>query len=222
MSTRGPRSWTRRTSDAISVGDSRRNVTRPGTARPAVRGQSGRRDVYSEECDRAARAERVPRSMSRVARMDVAENVAGTPCPRRRRQVRPAGPVDVRLDRGPVRPAQPPAEPEHRPALAAVHDPDRPARAGRARCSTAAPGRPTWPWPTTGPAGAGRRSSAPTSATRCSAIGNARSARRRPAGRVTLIEGDTQRLPLPDDTFGVVTVAFGLRNVPTRSGGSTR
>jgi demethylmenaquinone methyltransferase/2-methoxy-6-polyprenyl-1,4-benzoquinol methylase len=34
------------------------------------------------------------------------------------------------------------------------------------------------------------------------------------AGRnVTLIEGDAQRLPLPGDTFGVVTVAFGLRNV---------
>jgi demethylmenaquinone methyltransferase/2-methoxy-6-polyprenyl-1,4-benzoquinol methylase len=33
------------------------------------------------------------------------------------------------------------------------------------------------------------------------------------AGRVVLVEGDTQRLPLPDDTFGVVTVAFGLRNV---------
>ena len=31
--------------------------------------------------------------------------------------------------------------------------------------------------------------------------------------RITLVEGDTQRLPLPDDTFGVVTVAFGLRNV---------
>jgi demethylmenaquinone methyltransferase/2-methoxy-6-polyprenyl-1,4-benzoquinol methylase len=31
--------------------------------------------------------------------------------------------------------------------------------------------------------------------------------------RVTLIEADTQRLPLPGDTFGVVTVAFGLRNV---------
>jgi demethylmenaquinone methyltransferase/2-methoxy-6-polyprenyl-1,4-benzoquinol methylase len=31
--------------------------------------------------------------------------------------------------------------------------------------------------------------------------------------RITLIEADTQRLPLPDDTFGVVTVAFGLRNV---------
>jgi demethylmenaquinone methyltransferase/2-methoxy-6-polyprenyl-1,4-benzoquinol methylase len=35
----------------------------------------------------------------------------------------------------------------------------------------------------------------------------------RAEGNVTLIEGDTLRLPLPDDTFGVVTVAFGLRNV---------
>ncbi len=32
-------------------------------------------------------------------------------------------------------------------------------------------------------------------------------------GNVALVEGDTQRLPLPGDTFGVVTVAFGLRNV---------
>jgi demethylmenaquinone methyltransferase / 2-methoxy-6-polyprenyl-1,4-benzoquinol methylase len=32
-------------------------------------------------------------------------------------------------------------------------------------------------------------------------------------GRVVLVEGDTQRLPLPGDTFGVVSVAFGLRNV---------
>jgi demethylmenaquinone methyltransferase/2-methoxy-6-polyprenyl-1,4-benzoquinol methylase len=32
-------------------------------------------------------------------------------------------------------------------------------------------------------------------------------------GRVTLVDGDTQRLPVPSDTFGVVTVAFGLRNV---------
>ena len=28
-----------------------------------------------------------------------------------------------------------------------------------------------------------------------------------------MIEGDAQRLPLPDSTFGVVAVAFGLRNV---------
>jgi demethylmenaquinone methyltransferase/2-methoxy-6-polyprenyl-1,4-benzoquinol methylase len=32
-------------------------------------------------------------------------------------------------------------------------------------------------------------------------------------GRVTLVEGDAQRLPLPSNTFGVVSVAFGLRNV---------
>jgi demethylmenaquinone methyltransferase/2-methoxy-6-polyprenyl-1,4-benzoquinol methylase len=32
-------------------------------------------------------------------------------------------------------------------------------------------------------------------------------------GRVTLLEGDARHLPVPDDTFGVVSVAFGLRNV---------
>lgn len=32
-------------------------------------------------------------------------------------------------------------------------------------------------------------------------------------GRVSLIEGDAQHLPAPDDAFGVVSVAFGLRNV---------
>jgi demethylmenaquinone methyltransferase/2-methoxy-6-polyprenyl-1,4-benzoquinol methylase len=32
-------------------------------------------------------------------------------------------------------------------------------------------------------------------------------------GRLTLVEADAQHLPLPDDTFGVVSVAFGLRNV---------
>jgi demethylmenaquinone methyltransferase/2-methoxy-6-polyprenyl-1,4-benzoquinol methylase len=32
-------------------------------------------------------------------------------------------------------------------------------------------------------------------------------------GRVTLVEGDAQRLPMPSGTFGVVSVAFGLRNV---------
>jgi demethylmenaquinone methyltransferase/2-methoxy-6-polyprenyl-1,4-benzoquinol methylase len=31
--------------------------------------------------------------------------------------------------------------------------------------------------------------------------------------RVALVEGDTLRLPLPGDTFGIVCVAFGLRNV---------
>jgi demethylmenaquinone methyltransferase/2-methoxy-6-polyprenyl-1,4-benzoquinol methylase len=33
------------------------------------------------------------------------------------------------------------------------------------------------------------------------------------SARITLVEGDAQRLPLPSDTFGVVSVAFGLRNV---------
>ncbi len=37
--------------------------------------------------------------------------------------------------------------------------------------------------------------------------------------RVALIEGDTQRLPVPSDTFGVVSVAFGLRNVRNTIGG---
>lgn len=32
-------------------------------------------------------------------------------------------------------------------------------------------------------------------------------------GTVQLVEGDTQQLPLPSNQFGVVTVAFGLRNV---------
>jgi demethylmenaquinone methyltransferase/2-methoxy-6-polyprenyl-1,4-benzoquinol methylase len=32
-------------------------------------------------------------------------------------------------------------------------------------------------------------------------------------GRVALVEADSQRLPFADDSFGVVTVAFGLRNV---------
>lgn len=44
-------------------------------------------------------------------------------------------------------------------------------------------------------------------------LGNAKVRKAGAASNVTLIEGDTQRLPLPDATFGVVTVAFGLRNV---------
>jgi demethylmenaquinone methyltransferase/2-methoxy-6-polyprenyl-1,4-benzoquinol methylase len=33
------------------------------------------------------------------------------------------------------------------------------------------------------------------------------------SARITLVEGDAERLPLPSDTFGIVSVAFGLRNV---------
>jgi demethylmenaquinone methyltransferase/2-methoxy-6-polyprenyl-1,4-benzoquinol methylase len=44
-------------------------------------------------------------------------------------------------------------------------------------------------------------------------LGNAKVRKAQAGGNVILIEGDAQRLPLPGDTFGVVTVAFGLRNV---------
>jgi demethylmenaquinone methyltransferase/2-methoxy-6-polyprenyl-1,4-benzoquinol methylase len=45
------------------------------------------------------------------------------------------------------------------------------------------------------------------------AIGRSKVHKAQADGTVILVEGDTQRLPLPSDTFGVVTVAFGLRNV---------
>jgi demethylmenaquinone methyltransferase / 2-methoxy-6-polyprenyl-1,4-benzoquinol methylase len=44
-------------------------------------------------------------------------------------------------------------------------------------------------------------------------LGHAKVVKAGALGRVTLVEGDTQRLPVPSDTFGVVSVAFGLRNV---------
>jgi len=40
-----------------------------------------------------------------------------------------------------------------------------------------------------------------------------KAAQRRASERVRFIEADTQNLPFPDDTFQLVTVAFGLRNV---------
>jgi demethylmenaquinone methyltransferase / 2-methoxy-6-polyprenyl-1,4-benzoquinol methylase len=43
--------------------------------------------------------------------------------------------------------------------------------------------------------------------------GHAKARKAGAAGAVALVEGDAQHLPAPDDTFGVVTVAFGLRNV---------
>ncbi len=45
------------------------------------------------------------------------------------------------------------------------------------------------------------------------ALGQSKVRKHEAASRVVLIEGDTQRLPVPSDTFGVVSVAFGLRNV---------
>jgi demethylmenaquinone methyltransferase/2-methoxy-6-polyprenyl-1,4-benzoquinol methylase len=44
-------------------------------------------------------------------------------------------------------------------------------------------------------------------------IGNGKVKKAGASRRIALVEGDTQRLPLPSDTFGIVTVAFGLRNV---------
>jgi demethylmenaquinone methyltransferase/2-methoxy-6-polyprenyl-1,4-benzoquinol methylase len=44
-------------------------------------------------------------------------------------------------------------------------------------------------------------------------LGRTKVEKARAAERITLVEGDAQRLPVPSDTFGVVSVAFGLRNV---------
>jgi demethylmenaquinone methyltransferase/2-methoxy-6-polyprenyl-1,4-benzoquinol methylase len=44
-------------------------------------------------------------------------------------------------------------------------------------------------------------------------LGEAKVRKSAAESRLILVEGDTQRLPVPDDTFGVVSVAFGLRNV---------
>jgi demethylmenaquinone methyltransferase/2-methoxy-6-polyprenyl-1,4-benzoquinol methylase len=41
----------------------------------------------------------------------------------------------------------------------------------------------------------------------------AKTAKREAADRVRYVEADAQRLPFPDDTFQIVCVAFGLRNV---------
>jgi demethylmenaquinone methyltransferase/2-methoxy-6-polyprenyl-1,4-benzoquinol methylase len=44
-------------------------------------------------------------------------------------------------------------------------------------------------------------------------LGHAKVRKAGAAGSINLLSGDTQRLPLPSDTFGVVSVAFGLRNI---------
>ena len=44
-------------------------------------------------------------------------------------------------------------------------------------------------------------------------LGHAKVRKARADDRITLLAGDSQRLPLANDTFGVVSVAFGLRNV---------
>ncbi len=45
------------------------------------------------------------------------------------------------------------------------------------------------------------------------AIGQAKLARARATDRIKLVEADTLSLPFADDSFGVVSIAFGLRNV---------
>lgn len=45
------------------------------------------------------------------------------------------------------------------------------------------------------------------------AIGQRKAERTGAAERVEFVEADTQQLPFPDDTFQIVCVAFGLRNV---------
>jgi demethylmenaquinone methyltransferase/2-methoxy-6-polyprenyl-1,4-benzoquinol methylase len=46
-----------------------------------------------------------------------------------------------------------------------------------------------------------------------------KSRRAKADGRVTFLEADTLRLPFADDTFQIVCVAFGLRNVADTDGG---
>jgi demethylmenaquinone methyltransferase/2-methoxy-6-polyprenyl-1,4-benzoquinol methylase len=45
------------------------------------------------------------------------------------------------------------------------------------------------------------------------AIGREKAAKAGAAERITFLEADTQSLPLPSDSFQIVSVAFGLRNV---------
>lgn len=45
------------------------------------------------------------------------------------------------------------------------------------------------------------------------AVGLKKVAKAGAGSRIALIEGDAQHIPVPSDTFGVVSVAFGLRNV---------
>jgi demethylmenaquinone methyltransferase / 2-methoxy-6-polyprenyl-1,4-benzoquinol methylase len=44
-------------------------------------------------------------------------------------------------------------------------------------------------------------------------IGNVKLRKAGATARIGLIEADTQRLPFPNDRFGIVCIAFGLRNV---------
>lgn len=50
-------------------------------------------------------------------------------------------------------------------------------------------------------------------------IGQQKAAKRAAAGRVTFCQADTQRLPFPSDSFQIVSVGFGLRNVSDTAAG---
>jgi demethylmenaquinone methyltransferase/2-methoxy-6-polyprenyl-1,4-benzoquinol methylase len=51
------------------------------------------------------------------------------------------------------------------------------------------------------------------------AIGAEKAERAGANGHVTFVEADAQQLPFPDETFQIVSVAFGLRNVADTQGG---
>jgi demethylmenaquinone methyltransferase/2-methoxy-6-polyprenyl-1,4-benzoquinol methylase len=51
------------------------------------------------------------------------------------------------------------------------------------------------------------------------ALGRKKVEKAKAGERITLVESDALRLPLPNDTFGIVSVAFGLRNVGNTSRG---
>jgi demethylmenaquinone methyltransferase/2-methoxy-6-polyprenyl-1,4-benzoquinol methylase len=44
-------------------------------------------------------------------------------------------------------------------------------------------------------------------------LANKKTRQQRAAGRIRYLEADVQRLPFPDNTFQITTVAFGLRNI---------
>lgn len=50
-------------------------------------------------------------------------------------------------------------------------------------------------------------------------IGRQKCRRKAADGRVSLVEADTLNLPFPDDTFQIVSVAFGLRNLADTDAG---
>ena len=61
----------------------------------------------------------------------------------------------------------------------------------------------------------------PTSASRCSRWPSRRPSRAGAENNITWQEADTQQLPFADDTFQIVCVAFGLRNVSDTDRGLT-